>query len=98
MPEVSEYESGDERVIIIGNKPLKHYFLVIAYQFQWHKELVLHYMQYNSSTVMRIIDLYAQFGIEEVRGSRKEVVVRGKQGEPLKIIELIIKKQGRLFP
>lgn len=98
MTDDSEYEQSDERIVVIGNRPMKDYFWVMALQFQWHRELILHFMGYNTGTVTRLVDLFGQFGVEEVKGTRKEVLVKGKNGKTLKITECMIRKQGRLFP
>lgn len=98
MTKASEYENDDERIIVIGNKQLKEYYWVIGLQFQFNRELILRFMMYRTALATRLIDLYTQFGVEEVKGSRKEVLVKSLSGQTLKVVECVIKKQGRLFP
>lgn len=94
----SEFEEDDPRVVIIGGKEPMYYYWSIGIKFQYQSEIVLHFMPYNSPTVVRVLDLYRQFGITEKHGSRKEVMVKGKGNEMLRIREIIIKKPGMLLP
>ena len=96
--QTSEYEVEDKRVIIVGGKDVSHYFWAVGQRFRYHNEIVLQFMPYNEPTVIRMLDVLKQFGIAEKHGSRKEVMTKDKEGKPIIVREVLIKKPGMLLP
>ena len=72
--------------------------MAVGMRFQYHDEIILQHMPYNAATVIRVLDFYKQFGVAEKRGSRKEVMVKDKNGNPITVRETVIKKPGMLLP